>query len=91
MAEQESPDTASSPQEESAPRIDPQVQLDTSYEDAIQARINRLGDRARKQRKQTLMWSAAAFVVLVVLTIVALLVMQQFGGGGAFKGVFQLK
>ncbi len=90
MAEQESP-TTSSVEGKPASSADPTIQVDTSYEDAMQARIMQLGNRAKSQRKRNMIWSAAAFVILVVLTVAALLLMQSLGGGGAFEEVFKLK
>ncbi len=62
--------------------------IDTSYEDAMQARIDRLAQKAKRERRRNMLVSLAAFVVLVFVMFFSLLAMKHCKGGEAFRDAF---
>ncbi|MFH1741482.1 MAG: hypothetical protein ABIH23_20950 [bacterium] len=58
---------------------------DLSYEDAMQARINRLANKAQSTRRRSLLISIGSFFVLALFTAAALLLMRGCRGGKRFQ------
>ena len=72
--------------EEKPPQEDPsKPKEDLTYEEAMQARIDRLANKAQSTRRRNLLVSIGSFFVLGLLTAAALFVMRQCKGGGRFQ------
>lgn len=76
------------PERKPPPQEHERDKLDTSYEDAMQARIDRLAQKARMERRRNMLLSLGAFVVLVFVMIFSMLAMKHCKGGKAFRDAF---
>jgi len=63
--------------------------LDTSYEDEIQAGVDRLAETARRLRRRNTLWSIGALVVLLVMVLGGLLLMRACKAGEDFEDSFR--
>lgn len=62
--------------------------INTSYEEAMQARLDRLAKKAKSVRRRKMLSAIGAFFVLVLVTVAALLLMRQCTGGTGFEDSF---
>jgi hypothetical protein len=71
------------------PPKEPREETDTSYEEAMQARIDRLTENARKMRRRNMLLTTGVCLGLIVVAGVGLLLMRQCGGATGYRDSFR--